>query len=394
MSSEADTFPKLLLRTAARLGEQTALREKKLGIWQPMSWIRARDEVRDLSLGLIDLGLARGGAVAIQGNNRPRWLFAELAAQAAGAAVIALDPLAAPEPALSLDSLARSGASFVILEDRARWSELPAALDRLPQLKVIHWNRRGPREKRHQRLFSFESVQERGRAQNALQPGLWAESVERGRSDDLAIKIVAADGGAERSALSFRELLSIADGLFDLAAHPQGSELVSFVPLADAGEQALCVGAALARGYIVNFPEEPETQLADLREIGPALVAAPPSFWRALRLRVLKGIAGTTPLKRFLFERCFSMGSELEALRAAGRSASFGGRARGVAARLILFRALLDRLGLSRLRAAAMVGDSVGLVDTEDAEVLRFFRAIGVSLAHVAGTPARLRGAA
>src|SRR5512141_733515 len=91
MSATAgDTFPKLLLRNAERYGDRTALREKKLGIWRPTSWAQYRDDVRDLSLGLVSLGVERGDKVAILGDNRPFWISAELAAQSAGAASVGI----------------------------------------------------------------------------------------------------------------------------------------------------------------------------------------------------------------------------------------------------------------------------------------------------------------
>jgi len=85
MTAQDDTFPKLLLRNAARYGDRTALREKKLGIWHATSWSQYRDAVRDISLGLVGLGVGRGDKVAILGDNRPGWISAELAAQSAGA---------------------------------------------------------------------------------------------------------------------------------------------------------------------------------------------------------------------------------------------------------------------------------------------------------------------
>jgi long-chain acyl-CoA synthetase len=75
MDSAPDTFPKLLVRNAEQHPERVALREKKLGVWQTTTWREYRDVVRDFSLGLINLGLARGDKVAILGDNRPQWLM-------------------------------------------------------------------------------------------------------------------------------------------------------------------------------------------------------------------------------------------------------------------------------------------------------------------------------
>ena len=80
------TLPKLLVEQARRLGaRKVALREKEFGIWQSFTWADYLRHVREFSLGLVSLGLKRGDKVAIVGDNRPEWVFAELAALCAGA---------------------------------------------------------------------------------------------------------------------------------------------------------------------------------------------------------------------------------------------------------------------------------------------------------------------
>jgi long-chain acyl-CoA synthetase len=82
----AQSLPALLVRNAERFGDgRIALREKEFGIWQSVTWQQYLEHVRDFSLGLISLGLRPGEALGIIGDNRPEWVYAELAAQAAGA---------------------------------------------------------------------------------------------------------------------------------------------------------------------------------------------------------------------------------------------------------------------------------------------------------------------
>ena len=77
-SPALDTFPRLLLHHAATRGGHPATREKDLGIWQTWTWAQMREEVRALAVGMRKLGLERGDAVAIIGDNRPR-LYATFA---------------------------------------------------------------------------------------------------------------------------------------------------------------------------------------------------------------------------------------------------------------------------------------------------------------------------
>jgi len=82
---EGRPLPALLQRNAMRYNDRrVALREKEYGIWQPVTWQRYYDHVRYFALGLKTLGFSKDDKLAIIGDNRPEWLYAELAAQSLG----------------------------------------------------------------------------------------------------------------------------------------------------------------------------------------------------------------------------------------------------------------------------------------------------------------------
>jgi len=81
----ADTLPKLLARNAAAHPDEVALREKEFGIWRSYTWAEYEGRVRTRALGLAAIGVKRGQVVGLIGDNRPDWVFGELAAHALGA---------------------------------------------------------------------------------------------------------------------------------------------------------------------------------------------------------------------------------------------------------------------------------------------------------------------
>src|SRR5260370_30474676 len=97
------TLPQLWRRNAERTPNRPALREKDLGIWQPYSWRRYWEEVRDFASGLAAVGFAPGDKLSVIGENRPRLYFAQLAAQSLGGiAVPVYQDAIATEPAYRL----------------------------------------------------------------------------------------------------------------------------------------------------------------------------------------------------------------------------------------------------------------------------------------------------
>lgn len=364
-----DTFPKLLLRNAGEFGERAALREKDLGIWRETSWRRFGERVRDFSLGLTALGLERGGKVAIIGDNRPEWIVAELAAQSAGAASVGIyQDSNLTEVAYVID---HCDARVVVAEDQEQLDKILGIVEQLPKLKhIVYADPRGLRKYADPRLLSFAALEERGRA---MDPALFRKNVEQGRAEDLAmICYTSGTTGTPKGAmLSYKNLLTMAMSLHQVDPRRESDEFVSFLPLAWIGEQMMSVATALSIGFTVNFPEEPETALHDIREIGPQILFAPPRIWEGLNSQVQVKIMDTTPLKRFLFERLMPIG-----YREAGGPLQ---RILYKVADWLLYRPLKDRLGLLRLRSATTGGAALG------PDVFRFFHAIGVPLKQIYG---------
>src|SRR5512143_188539 len=255
-----DTFPKLLVRNAGLHPDKVARREKEFGIWQPFTWREYHDHVRDFSMGLVALGMQPGDKVAIIGDNRPEWVWAEVAAQAAGGASVGLyQDSNLNEVAYVID---HCDAAFVVAEDQEQVDKILDMLDKLPKVRnVVFTDPRGLRNYRHPKLLSFEAVEAMGRELHESEPGRWTEAVGRGRAEDVAIICYTSGttGFPKGATLSFRNLLAMALALHAVDPKRPEDEFVSFLPLAWIGEQMMSLSTALAVGFTVNFPEEPET---------------------------------------------------------------------------------------------------------------------------------------
>jgi len=376
----ADTFPRLLVRKAAELGSKTALREKEYGIWQSTSWQQYHDHVRDFSLGLISLGLERGDKVAIIGNNRPEWVYAELATQGAGAVSVGIyQDSTLNEVAYVID---HSEAVFVVAEDQEQVDKILDMIEKLPRVKsIIYTDPRGMRNYKHPALTSFDAVEEKGRELARQRPDLWTENVSAGRADDVAIICYTSGttGFPKGAMLSFRNLLTMADSLNQVDAKLPGDEFVSFLPLAWIGEQMMCMSSGLTIGFTINFPEEPSTVMEDIREIGPHIMFAPPRVWENITSTVQVKIMDTTRLKRALYNLSMPVGQKIADLRFKKQPITLPWKIAYALAYWTTFRALKDRLGFTHIRTCSTGGAALG------PDVFRFFHALGVPLKQIYG---------
>src|SRR5712691_4391341 len=111
------TLPQRLVSQAQGLDRRkVALREKKYGIWQEVTWAQYAAHVRAVGLGLARLGLAKGDRVAVISGNRPAWLYLELGAQSVGAIPLGIFVDCLPDQVKFI--LGHSEARFVLVEDQ------------------------------------------------------------------------------------------------------------------------------------------------------------------------------------------------------------------------------------------------------------------------------------
>jgi long-chain acyl-CoA synthetase len=369
------TLPQLLLRQAGANPTKTAMREKEWGIWQSYTWEQYRDAVAEFASGLAKLGIGKGDTIILIGDNRPEWLWAELAIQALGGTALGLYQDSAADEVKYIFTL--SEARLVVAEDQEQ-------VDKILEIKegtfleyVVYHDPRGLSPNPEKGLLSFDQIRDKGRDRAGRFPAL----VEDISPEDSALVVTTSGttGRPKLAMLSHRNLLAMANNLGQVDPKYPGDEFVSFLPLAWIGEQMMAAASSLFYGFCVNFPEEPDTVQSNIREIGPHLIFSPPRVWENLSAKVQADIMDTTPFKRFLYNRLFPIGLRHAEVRLEGRTPSPWLRLAYLIAELGLFRALRDRLGFSRLRSASTGGAALG------PDTFRFFHAIGVNLKQIYG---------
>jgi len=80
-----ETLPGSFFERARSNSNGVALRRKKLGLWQELSWRDYEQGVRAVASALISLGVAAGDRVGLISENRVEWLMTDLGILAAGA---------------------------------------------------------------------------------------------------------------------------------------------------------------------------------------------------------------------------------------------------------------------------------------------------------------------
>jgi long-chain acyl-CoA synthetase len=364
-----DTFPKVLAYNARNWPKEVAMREKEFGIWQEFTWQDYHDRVKWMTLGMRALGLGQGDVVGIIGENRPEWVWAEIAAHALRGMSVGLYQDSLHEEVAYL--ITYSGARILIAEDEEQCDKLIELGEQIPTVEyIVYCDPRGMRKYDDPRLMDVEKLYEMGRTFEEQNPGSYDQMVGDTRGDECAI-LCTTSGTTSKPKMA---MLNAGDFLDHCAAYLRadpkypGDNYVSVLPLPWIMEQVYVVGQSLISRQIVNFVEEQETMMADLREIGPNFVLLAPRVWETIAADVRARMMDSTPFKQKMFD--FGMALARTAMDAGGHSKM---------ADVILMNALKDRLGFSNLRSAATGGAAIG------PETFRFFHAMGVPLRQLYG---------
>ncbi|MBG0790635.1 MAG: AMP-binding protein [Desulfovibrionaceae bacterium] len=376
------TLPRLLVRQARERARKTALREKEWGVWQAVSWQDSLRVTAEFACGLEALGMGRGDIVILIGDNRPEWIWAELAIQGLGGMALGLYQDSPAEEIRYIFDL--SECRLVVAEDQEQVDKMLSFREGLPHLEhIVYHDPKGlaAYEKTVKGLKDFKAVRRLGRESRSDCVAHFRSRMADVKPDDpcLIATTSGTTGRPKLAMLSHKNLLSMAHNLGLYDPKSARDEFVSFLPLAWMGEQMMAVASALLFGFCVNFPETPDTASADSREIGPHFIFSPPRVYESIAAKVQGDIMETTPLKRFLYNRLLPVGYEYVDTLFAGEKPSAWLRFKYFLADQGLFRALRDRLGFTRMRSATTGGAALG------PDIFRFFHALGVNLKQIYG---------
>jgi long-chain acyl-CoA synthetase len=345
------TLPALLLRRAAERPDDAALREKHLGLWRETSWAQYAERSARVGLGLLALGVEPGDRVAVQAENRPEWLLADLGAQGIGAVVAGVYPTS---PAAELEYLlGHSEAVVLIAEDEEQFDKAMEVRERVPSLRhvVVVDPRNVAGIDADPAVMTFAELERLGAERSRAD---WDARVAALDPEATAI-IVYTSGttGPPKGAMISHANLMAAGETF-LQAYDVGpkDEVLSYLPLSHIAERLFSVVDAIAAGYTVNFGEGGPSFQQDLRDVQPTFFLGVPRVWEKMMASVEIRMADASRAKRSLH-------------RMAARGGP-GGR--------LLQRPLREKLGMSRCRNALSGAAPIA------PQVLEYFRSLGVPI--------------
>ncbi|WP_169544122.1 AMP-binding protein [Sneathiella aquimaris] len=375
-----DTFPKLLRRNAEQRPTVPAYREKEFGIWQTYSWKDVYDNSRALGLGMVELGIKRGDAVAILGSNRPQlyWVFA--AAQAIGALPVPIYQDGVADEIQYV--LEHSGVKMVVAEDQEQVDKILSILDQCPAIEqVIYKETRGMRHYKQENLRSYTDVQDLGREFDKKNPAFYDAETEKGVGSDIATLLYTSGttGRPKGVMLSFDNMVQAGALSVEFENLTEKDKVLSYLPMAWVGDHLFSYSQATHAGFSVNCPENAETVLTDLREVGPTYYFAPPAVFENMLTQMMIRIEDASAIKQKMFHYFIGVAKKCGVQILEGKPVSLMNRLLYTVGDFLVYGPLKNTLGFSQIRVAYTAGAPMG------PEVFKFYRSLGINLKQLYG---------
>jgi len=361
--TKSSTLADLLPLSAQRYGSMPAVRYKQDGNWVDRSFTEVLEIARSLSLGLIELGVAKGDKVSILGNTRPEWTYFDFAALSAGAVVVPIYQTNSPEECQYV--LENSDAKVVVVEDDEQLEKVRAVRDRLPLLEhVVRMT--GSSED----AISLDDLAARGAARDA---GEWEARWQSVTKEDICTFIYTSGttGPPKGCVISHGNYRAMLDMVNQTSVIEEEDIAYLYLPLAHSFALLVQFGSFDLGTTIAYWERDPQKILPNLAELKPTYFPSVPRIFEKIYTAATSGMEKAGGLKKAIFDWSIKVGGKMRATERSGRKPGF------------LLRKqyeLADKQVLSKIRG--LFGGNLRLAVSGAApispEILRFFDAAGV----------------
>jgi long-chain acyl-CoA synthetase len=255
---------------------QVAQKHKKGDEWVDISYEEMGTAVREVALGLLDLGIKPRDRVAILSNTRPEWTWANFGTLTSGATSVSIYQTNSAEECHYV--LEHSESRAVFCEDEEQLAKIREIRDTLPSLEFVIAFEPGSDS---DGVISLDELRERGRGRDEQE---WHDAAEAVGPDDPCqfIYTSGTTGPPKGCVITHGNYRSMRDMVLAYGAIVDGDVIYLYLPLAHSFALlvqfiVLDLGATLA-----YWQKDPTKIVPDLQEVRPHYFPSVPRIFEKI----------------------------------------------------------------------------------------------------------------
>jgi long-chain acyl-CoA synthetase len=308
-STGSKTIADLLPLAVAKYGDRPAMRFKSGHEWTDRSYKELGDTVREVALGLIDLGIQPADKVSILAHTRPEWTYACFGVLTAGGVLVTIYQTNSPEECRYV--LHHSDSRAVFVEDAGQLAKIRQIEDQCPELQHVIVMEPGEAELGD--AITLDGLRERGRERD---PSEWEARYATVIPDDICLYIYTSGttGPPKGCLLSHGNYRAITDAVVQQAVLQPGDCSYLFLPLAHAFAiliqfATFDLGVALA-----YWSRDTQKIISDLMEVSPSFFPSVPRMFEKIYTLATSNAPDPQQLRKAV-----EVGVKVRQLRGAGQ---------------------------------------------------------------------------
>ncbi len=272
------TIADLLPLAAKKFADSPAQRYKVGDEWVDTSYAELGEAVKEVALGLVDLGIEQGDKVSILAHTRPEWSHACFGILSAGGALVTIYQTNSPAECQYV--LAHSDSRAVFVEDAEQLAKIRAVRSDCPELEhVIVMDPSGA--DLGDDAISLDDLRERGRGRDDSE---WEARYEAVTPDDICLYIYTSGttGPPKGCLLTHANYRAITDSVVKQSVLEGGDVSYLFLPLAHAFAILIQFGSFDLGVTLAYWSRDPKMIIADIAQLSPTYFPSVPRMFEKI----------------------------------------------------------------------------------------------------------------
>ena len=305
-----NTLTQLFFENSLLYQNKTLFGFKKDGEWSHISWNEASDLVKDLSVGLHEIGVRKNDKISIIAENSYKWCVVDLA-------IISLGAITVPGYTTSNEDeifylLSHSEASVVFLNSKLL-STIENILPKLDKIKHIVCIDEVKSTKLNKTINSFDNLIDKG-SKSLSKSSFKEDTLYKVKEDDV-VSIIYTSGTSSKPKgvmLTHKSIISNILGANELVKELEVKDhkFLSIIPLSHAYEHTAGFFLPILIGAEIFFNENRDQIVNDLLSVKPSLMTAVPRLYEVLHKKINNQLSNQSKITQKLFSKTIELGTK------------------------------------------------------------------------------------
>ncbi len=298
------TVPRLYQYLTEEYSKETnnyVIKHKVDGKYVGISYDQLKEETDAFAFGLASLGIKKDDKVAIISENRPEWVYSDMAILSLGAVDVPLYPSLTAESVEFI--LNNSESKIIIVSTKFQLNKVMKVRDKCKTLKFIILLNEKDYDSNNKDLINFSKVQESGRAFQKQHPSLLKDNVTSIKPSDICTIIYTSGttGEPKGVVLTHHNILSNVEAALQSFPISNKDVFLSFLPLCHIFERMAGYYTAFSAKCTVCYAESIETVAQNLIEVKPTIMTTVPRLFERIHSKIIKNVESQSEKKQKIF---------------------------------------------------------------------------------------------